>query len=194
MSLMIPYILKNMRNTQNEVLHFWFEDSSPDQWFTKNSDFDDDIRARFESDYNMAMEGIYDGWMDTPKGCLALIILLDQFPRNMFRGRVQMFAGDDKALEVAKCVVEKGFDKDMTLHEKVFAYLPYEHSENLDDQKTSLDLFAPTKKDDPTFYDYAKHHYEVIKKFGRFPHRNAILERQNTRLEEEYLAKPDSGF
>jgi uncharacterized protein (DUF924 family) len=183
-----------MRDTQSEILKFWFEETEPEQWFQKNSDFDAAIRNRFDNDYAMAMDGIYDGWMDTPKGCLALIILLDQFPRNMFRDRLQMFASDGKALSIAKHAVAKGFDKDMTLHEKVFTYLPFEHSENLDDQIKSLELFAPTRDENPLFYDYAKKHYDVIKKFGRFPHRNAILERQSTKLEEEYLAKPGSGF
>ncbi len=183
-----------MRDAKSEILQFWFEETKPAQWFQKNPDFDSEITARFEPDYNMAVVNIYDGWMDTGKGCLALIILLDQFPRNMFRDTPKMFATDHKALEVAKHVVEKKFDLMMTLHEKVFTYLPFEHSENLDDQKTSLNLFKPTKDDDTTFYNYAVRHYDVIKKFGRFPHRNAILERQNTKLEDEYLAQPDSGF
>ena len=183
-----------MRDAKSDILHFWFEETKPAQWFQKNPDFDNEIIARFEPDYLLAVEGIYDAWLDNDKACLAYIILLDQFPRNMYRDTPRMFATDHMALKAAKHAVAKHYDKVMSLHEKVFLYLPYEHSEDMADQETSLKLFAPTKDDDPTFYNYARRHYDVIKKFGRFPHRNAILERQNTKLEEEYLAKPDSGF
>lgn len=183
-----------MRDVKSEILKFWFEDSKPVQWFQKNPDFDSEISARFESDYTLAAQGIYNGWMDDAKSSLALIILLDQFPRNMFRGSVRMYATDAMALKIAKHAVEKKYDTMMGVNQKVFLYLPFEHSENMDDQETSLRLFKPTQDVDPTYYTYAKRHYDVIKKFGRFPHRNKILERQSTKLEEEYLSKPDSGF
>jgi len=183
-----------MRDAKSEILKFWFEEIKPVQWFQKNQDFDNEIIARFEGDYNLAILDIYDGWVDTDKGCLALIILLDQFPRNMFRGTAQMFATDHKALSVAQHAIDKKFDTMMTLHEKVFCYLPFEHSEDIKDQKTSMALFDPTKTEDPTFHNYAVRHYDVIKKYGRFPHRNELLGRQNTKLEEEYLSQPDSGF
>ena len=183
-----------MRNVREEILKFWFEETKPSQWFQKNPNFDEDIRARFESDYILATQDIYDGWMDSDKGCLALVILLDQFPRNMYRGRTQMFATDDKALNVAIHAVKKKFDQTLKTDEKVFLYLPFEHSEDLDMQEKSLELFKPLKDENPVYYDYAKRHYDVIKKFGRFPHRNEILERQSTKLEEEYLSRPDSGF
>jgi uncharacterized protein (DUF924 family) len=183
-----------MRNAQSEILKFWFDESKPVQWFQKNPDFDADILARFEGDYTLAMMDIYDGWLDSSKGCLALIILLDQFPRNMFRDTPKMFASDHKALTIAKQAVEKKFDSMMSVDEKTFLYLPFEHSEDLEDQQTSLELFEGTKVDNPIYYEYAKRHYDVIKKFGRFPHRNAILNRQNTKLETEYLAQDGSGF
>ena len=183
-----------MRDTKAEILKFWFEETKPAQWFQKNPDFDEDIRARFEPDYILASQDIYDGWMESAKGCLALIILLDQFPRNMYRETPKMFAMDHKALNVAKHAVEKKFDTMMSLHEKVFLYLPYEHSEELVDQEKSLELFKPTEAEDPIFYHYAVRHYDVIKQFGRFPHRNDILERQNTKSAEEYLVQPESGF
>jgi len=128
------------------------------------------------------MMDIYDGWMDDAKGCLAMIILLDQFPRNMFRDTPQMFASDHKALNVANHVLDKKFDQVMSLHEKVFAYLPFEHSEDMADQETPLRLFEPTKDEDPTFHLYAKRHHDVIKKFGRFPHRNGVLGRKRRLL------------
>ena len=183
-----------MTDAQSDILKFWFEETVPEQWFQKSSEFDRDITDRFSDHYQSAMAGNYDEWMETAKGCLALVILLDQFPRNMFRDKPEMFASDDKALKIAKYAVAQKFDEHLSLHEKVFLYLPYEHSENLEDQKTSLSLFKETKGEDPTFYDYAQKHYDVIEQFGRFPHRNDILNRDSTGEEKEYLAQPGSGF
>jgi len=183
-----------MRDTKNDILKFWFEDSEPKQWFEKNDDFDQEITSRFMADYELAMNDIYNGWGDSADGCLALIILFDQFPRNMFRNTPRMFASDYKALEIANTVLDKKFDTDMDLHQKVFSYLPFEHSEDMADQQTSLKLFKNLQDVGVTYYDYAKQHHDVIKKFGRFPHRNKILGRHSTKLEEEYLAKPGSGF
>jgi uncharacterized protein (DUF924 family) len=183
-----------MRDVRQEILSFWFQETKPAQWFQKNPVFDEEIRARFEGDCVLASQDIYDGWMDSDKGCLALVILLDQFPRNMYRGRTQMFATDNKALNVSEHALKKNFDLGMTIDEKAFLYLPFEHSEKMEHQERSLELFEKLKDDNPVYYDYAKRHYDVIRKFGRFPHRNDILERQSTKLEEEYLAKPDSGF
>lgn len=183
-----------MISRYDEILKFWFEESTPQQWFQKNEDFDKAITSRFQHDYDSAVQGQYDDWRDTAKGCLALIILLDQFPRNMFRDTPKAFASDTKALDIAKHAIAQKFDEGLSVDEKTFMYLPFEHSENIDDQKTSLNLFKPTESDNPIYYDYAKKHYDVIKEFGRFPHRNKILGRVNTPKEEEYLAKPDSGF
>jgi len=183
-----------MRNTQKEILTFWFEDTNPQQWFQKNTDFDEDIRARFESDYQLAIEDIYDGWMETAKGCLALILLLDQFPRNMYRDSPKMVASDHKALAVAKHAISKKFDTMLSTDEKAFMYLPYEHSEDIEDQDISVSLFQNLKDDNPIYYDYAVRHYDVIRKYGRFPHRNVILGRQNTKMEEDYLSDPQAGF
>lgn len=183
-----------MRDTKAEILKFWFEETQPAQWFQKNPDFDEEIRTRFESDLVMATNNIYDGWMHDDKGCLALVILLDQFPRNIYRDTPRMFATDEKALKISKYAVGKNFDQMLNVDEKAFLYLPFEHSEDLEDQKTSVLLFESLKEDNPIYFDYAKRHYDVIKKFGRFPHRNSILERQNTKMEEDYLAQPDSGF
>lgn len=183
-----------MRDTKSEILKFWFEETKPAQWFQKNEDFDNEIRTRFLGDYEMAIKGIYDGWQDDATGSLALIIMLDQFPRNMFRGTARMFASDDKALTCAKYAVDKKQDTLLPPEQRGFIYLPYEHSENLEDQETSVALFKTIKEEQPVYYDYALRHLDVIKEFGRFPHRNEVLERQNTKAEEDYLAKPDSGF
>ena len=183
-----------MRDIKSNVLDFWFSEIKPSQWFQKNDDFDAEIRARFESDYKLATKGILNAWRDDPKGALALVIMLDQFPRNMYRGTPQSFATDAKALEVSKYAVSKQFDQLLNVQEKTFLYLPFEHSESMEDQERSVQLFSAIKDDDPVVYNYAVKHYDVIKKFGRFPHRNAVLGRENTRGENAYLSQPDSGF
>lgn len=174
-------------------MDFWFEETEPAQWFQKSSVFDREISDRFLNDYNLCREGVYDGWQDDAKGCLALCILLDQFPRNMFRGSAKAFQTDAQALLIAKKAVESGYDKSLNPTERRFIYLPYEHSENLGDQKTSVSLFEGMKEEDPQGYEYAVKHLEVIEKFGRFPHRNDVLGRENTDEEEKYLAE-GGGF
>ncbi len=183
-----------MRDTKQEIIHFWFEETAPQQWFQKNSDFDDQIRDRFLVTYEMARDGLCDGWNRDAEGCLALCILLDQFPRNMFRGEADAFSTDGKALLVAKYAVSNGFDQVLHVTQRGFVYLPYEHSEKMEDQKKSVKFFEKMKKDDPLGYDYALRHMELIERFGRFPHRNARLGRKSTPEEEEYLAAPGSGF
>ncbi|MCM2343922.1 MAG: DUF924 domain-containing protein [Alphaproteobacteria bacterium] len=183
-----------MRDSKHEVLHFWFEEVQPSQWFQKNESFDDLIRDRFMGTYRLAADGVCDLWRDEAEGALALCVVLDQFPRNMFRGAATAFASDVAALRVAKQAIVRGFDQMMTPTRRRFLYLPFEHSEALADQETSLKLFGAMREDDPLGYDYAARHYEIIQRFGRFPHRNAILGRQNTPDEEEYLAHPGAGF
>lgn len=183
-----------MRDTKAEILKFWFEETQPAQWFQSSADFDEDIRTRFLSDYDMALNGIYDAWLNDAQGALALIIMLDQFPRNMFRGTARMYEADAKALDCARQAVAKGFDQLLTPQQRGFVYLPFEHSEDLTDQHTSVALFESMKDDQPVMYDYAIKHLEVIEEFGRFPHRNKLLGRVNTKAEEAYLARPDSGF
>lgn len=183
-----------MRDSKAEILHFWFEETEPQLWFQKNETFDARVRDRFLTIYRLACDGLCDGWKQDAEGCLALCILLDQFPRNMFRDRPEAFATDGKALLVAKHAVAKGFDQMLPVIRRRFLYLPYEHSEDLQDQKKCLELFARIKKEDPVGYEYALRHLQVIEQFGRFPHRNAILGRDNTPEEDAYMARPDAGF
>ncbi len=183
-----------MRDIKQEILHFWFDETPPALWFQKNDDFDNQIRDRFSSAYKLATEGLCDSWRDTAEGCLALCIVLDQFPRNMFRGLPAAFATDAKALGIAKFAVARGFDQTLSVTRRRFLYLPFEHSEELSDQEHALTLFKSTQEDDPLGYDYAVRHHEVISRYGRFPHRNAILGRKNTPEEDEYLAQPGAGF
>ncbi len=183
-----------MKNPQKDILAFWFEETQPAQWFQVNPDFDQALRDRFEDEYDKAFRGILDDWKRDSDGCLALCLLLDQFPRNMYRGTPRAFATDGRALVISKFALAKGFDQVLAPIKRRFLYLPFEHSENLNDQRKAAELFEKIKKDDPLGYDYAMRHLKVIEQFGRFPHRNKILGRMNTPEEEEYLAQSGAGF
>ena len=183
-----------MKDLQKDILDFWFVETQPKQWFQVNEEFDQTIRERFFEAYEMAARGEVDDWKKNSDGALALCILLDQMPRNMFRGTPKAFATDSKALVVAKYAISKGLDQVLSPQKRRFLYLPFEHSENLNDQRRSVELFEKMKDDDPLGYDYALRHLKVIEKYDRFPHRNKILGRDNTPEEEEYLARPDAGF
>ncbi len=177
-----------MRDSKAEILHFWFDETEPRQWFQKNDSFDEAIAGRFMNIYRLARDGVCDAWRQDANGCLALCIVLDQFPRNMFRDSPEAFATDDKALLVAKHAVAKGYDLTLPVTRRRFVYMPYEHSENLPDQKKSVELFARLKDEDPLGYDYALRHCGLIERYGRFPQRNAVLGRESTPEELAYLA------
>lgn len=183
-----------MKDLQKDILDFWFVETQPQQWFQVSEDFDQRIKERFEESYDMAAGGQFDDWQNSADGALALCILLDQMPRNMFRGTPKAFATDKKALVVSKYAISKGLDQVLSSQKKRFLYLPFEHSENMNDQRRSVELFEKTREDDPLGYDYALRHLKVIEEYGRFPHRNKILERENTPEEEAYLAQPGAGF
>ena len=171
-----------------EVLSWWFGQERK-RWFGKSDAFDAEIRLRFLDLYETAFQGGLERWKEEPKGCLALVILFDQFPRNMFRGTARAFSGDERARECARTIVEKGWDKAMTEDERTFAYLPFEHSESLADQELSMRLFQGNEN-----LEWARKHWEIIRRFGRFPHRNAALGRASTAEEIEFLKRPGSGF
>lgn len=183
-----------MKDLRKDILDFWFVETQPKQWFQVNEEFDQGVRERFFEPYEMAARGEFDEWQKNSDGALALCILLDQMPRNMFRGTPKAFATDNKALVIAKYAISKGLDQVLSPQKRRFLYLPFEHSENLNDQRRSVELFEKMKDDDPLGYDYALRHLKVIEKYDRFPHRNKILGRDNTPEEEEYLARPDAGF
>lgn len=192
-----------MMSSVQEILDFWFgKPNQPDYgqerkaWFSKNPEFDQEVRSRFLEDYQLSAAGQLEDWKKTPQGCLALILLLDQFPRNIFRGQPQAFATDSQALAVAKHTVDQGFDQELLPVQRWFIYIPYEHSENLADQQRCLQLFS-TLQDDPkstSTINYAYQHFQVIERFGRFPHRNQILGRETTPEEAEFLQQPGSSF
>lgn len=186
-----------------EVLGFWFGRPGEEgygepreAWFTRDPAFDGEIRDRFSDDYERAAAGELVGWRETPGSCLALILLLDQFPRNLFRGDPQSFATDPDALSSAKNAVDQGFDRELLKVQRWFVYLPFEHSEDLEDQRRSVELFRGLGDDPESQYvtEYAVRHLEVIERFGRFPHRNEVLGRASTPEEEEFLKEPGSSF
>ncbi|WP_435639957.1 DUF924 family protein [Micavibrio aeruginosavorus] len=183
-----------MRDTKQDILHFWFSETEPVQWFQKNPDFDQSIRERFRLTYTMARDGVCDHWASDADGCLALCLVLDQFPRNMFRDSAEAFATDEKALKTARLGIIRGFDQILPVIKRRFVYLPFEHSEAMDDQNRAVELFATMRDDDPLGYEYALRHRDVIERFGRFPHRNAVLGRDNTAEELIYLSQPGAGF
>jgi len=187
----------------NDVLDFWFADG-PDgyrlAWFQPDDGFDAEIRARFAALVAPARQGALDSWATTPEGALALLILLDQFPRNLFRGSPEAFASDAHALQLAKrAVIEQRMDLALTPTQRIFLYLPFEHAESLAAQDVSVALFEGLR-DHPRHaapkgtIEYAWAHRAVIARFGRFPHRNAVLGRTSTAEEAAYLAKPGAGF
>jgi uncharacterized protein (DUF924 family) len=178
-----------------QILQFWFG-CERKTWFEKNPAFDDDIRRRFLPLYEQGAAGALDHWRQTPTGCLALVILLDQFPRNMFRGDARAFAADALARDAARAILDNGWDKAMSSDERMFAYLPFEHSESLADQERCLALMkeiavTPQTADLP---QWAEKHLAIIRRFGRFPHRNAALGRASTPEETEFLKQPGSSF
>ena len=172
------------------ILEFWFHgDAERKEWFRKDDTFDAEIRAKFLGLYEEAERGGLVSWLESPADCLALIILMDQFPRNMFRGSARTFATDPRALAAARHAVDAGYDKRVGEIARTFFYLPFEHSENLADQERALQLFEGQAN-----LEWARKHWEIIRRFGRFPHRNAVLGRQSTPAEIEFLKEPGSSF
>jgi uncharacterized protein (DUF924 family) len=162
------------------VLDFWFS-RGWDDWWKPNPAFDHEIRDHFLKLWEEERENVPELFLGGGDDALAAIILFDQFPRNMFRDHADQFSTDPLALAVAKGAVERGYDDGMTSHQRGFLYMPFEHSESLADQRQALLLF--TALGDADMLNYARKHYEVIERFGRFPHRNAILGRKPTALE-----------
>lgn len=175
--------MKQTQFSAAEIVQFWI-DAGPSRWFKKDTAFDDEFRARFATEHAVAANGELDGWMNDAEGALALLILLDQYPRNSFRGTARMFATDGKALAVAKSAVECGFDTVVDPALRSFFYLPFEHSEELENQDRALQLFAPLGDEAQR---YAIIHRDIILRFGRFPHRNPLLGRATTREEQQFL-------
>lgn len=188
----------------HEVLVFWF--GAPDdpernrprkQWFVKDAAFDAQIRARFGALIERALGGGLDAWAIDASGAVAQILVLDQFPRNVFRNDARAFAGDARALAAARALVGTGADRTLPGVQRQFVYLPFEHAEDLAAQRESLRLFAQLEHDAPEVGEllvWARRHHDIVVRFGRFPHRNAALGRTSTAEELEFLKQPNSGF
>lgn len=174
------------------ILRFWFEETSPKQWWKVDPAFDAIVRERFAAIHRSACLGELWSWRKEARGRLAEIIVLDQFSRNMFRGKPQAFASDAMALALAQEAVAGGHDALLPPTERVFIYLPYEHSESGVVQAESVNLIAALGKAE--LHDYALRHQAIVDRFGRFPHRNQILGRESTPEELEFLKQPGSSF
>jgi uncharacterized protein (DUF924 family) len=177
-----------------EVLELWFDPANRSHWFVASADFDDLIRKRLGPLHDDAAEGRLEKWRESADGALALCILLDQAPRNMFRGSPRAYATDPQARSVARHILSSDFDRSYpTDDHRLFAYLPFEHSEDIGDQRLAVKLLAERTTDERSLA-YARLHLEIIAQFGRFPHRNAILGRASTSAERAFLATPGSSF
>lgn len=181
-----------MRADIDEIVGFWFEALKPKDWFRRDDRIDAEIKARFGGLYEELKAGVPARWPTEPKAILAAILVLDQFPRNMFRDDARAFATDANALALAKLAIGEGVDARLTPEQRAFLYMPFQHSEDAGDQVRSLELF--TALGNPLNLDFAQRHKAIIDRFGRFPHRNALLGRQSTEEELDFLQEPGSSF
>ena len=197
--------------SHEDVLAFWFGPlneeglATPDKaarWWKKDAAFDAEVLARFGSTWSAAMRGGHDDWMDAPHSLLALVIVLDQLSRNMFRGKAQSFASDARALSAAKKGIERGFDQQLVGHERLFLYMPFMHSEELATQDQCVALLSAfrdtstgkLREELQQNVDFAVRHRDIIARWGRFPHRNQLLDRTSTAEELDFLKQPNSSF
>ena len=191
-------------STIEEILTFWFGEVQDEQsyfeerlqrWFVQNTDFDQEIIQRFQADYERAAQGQLTRWTETARGGSALILVLDQFPRNMFRNDPRAFATDQMAQGVAEDMIAAGFDRQLRSVERYFVYIPFMHSERREHQQRSVTLFQQLAEQRAYFdTSYAVRHQQVIDRFGRFPHRNSVLGRVSTPAELTFLKQPGSSF
>ena len=177
---------------ETAVYVFWFKEIEPKKWWARDDAFDQLIRQRFADLHGQAARCELYPWRNSPQGRLAEIIVLDQFSRNIFRNTPQAFAHDALALALSQTAIECGADKTLNAGEKSFLYMPFMHSESLQIHEIAMQLFAQPGLENN--YDFEKKHKAVIERFGRYPHRNAILGRTSTPEEIEYLRQPGSGF
>lgn len=176
--------------TPNSILDFWFSEPANKYWFKPTSDFDEEIRNKYKPIWELASNNKLDHWQKIPEGALALIIILDQFPLHMFRGTAKSFSSEKKAIEISHFAITNKYDSKLSLIQLPFLYMPLMHSENLMDQNLSVALFEKVGLE--SNLRFAKHHRTIIQQFGRFPHRNEILNRVCTKEELEYLASPEA--
>ena len=174
------------------ILDFWLAPEHAPYWFESNADFDRKISQDFADDHERAAAGDLIHWEATAPGALALVIALDQFPRNLYRDDPRTYATDAAALAVAERAIGRGLDQSMTITRRKFLYMPFQHSESVTDQRRSIDLFASL--DDPDTLEFAERHRRVVERFGRFPHRNGVLGRDSTPEELAFLASDEAPY
>ncbi len=171
-----------------QVLEFWFEDLTPEQWWKPDPTVDEAIRTRFFNLYERLAYGVPSAWLGTAQTRLAAVIVLDQFPRNMFRNSYRAFATDEAALALAATTIDEGMHETLSEREKGFLFMPFQHSEDRDVQARSVELFASLNDADQL--KFAESHKQIIDRFGRFPHRNDCLGRETTEAEKVFLEGP----
>jgi uncharacterized protein (DUF924 family) len=174
----------------DDVLRFWFDELKPDDWFERKDATDEAIRRRFLELHERLKAAVPSTDFDNPEDALAAILVFDQFPRNMFRGQARAFATDDIAAAIARRSVERGFDTAVPDARRLFFYMPLMHAENLADQEHCVSLISALPGD---LVKYAREHCDIVARFGRFPHRNRALGRENTPAEQAFLSE-HKGF
>ena len=168
-----------------QLIEFWFSDDVSQYWFNSTQAFDQQLLESYGETWQRAKQGEFDDWQQTAMGSLALIILFDQFPLNMFRGAAKCFSTETQSLVVAQRAIKNEFDRQLAVNQRSFMYMPFMHSEDLEDQALALELFNQPGLENN--YRFAKHHCGIVEQFGRFPHRNKILGRESSEAEIEYL-------
>jgi uncharacterized protein (DUF924 family) len=177
-----------------DVLDFWFKETPSQKWFASDPELDQEIRSRFEATWRLGCAGGLAGWEDEPNGALALIILFDQFPRNMFRGTADAFASDAMARDIAKRAIAQRKDLETPVSIRSFFYLPLMHSEHLADQDACVQLTKERLGEYHFSFRYARMHKSTVERFRRFPARNAALGRASTKEEKDFLKHNPGGF
>ncbi len=177
----------------DQVLDYWFAPGMAARWYVKDAGFDGEVRARLLPLHERATAGELEPWRAGARGCLALVILLDQVPRNLYRDDPRAFAKDAQALAITHRALERGLDRELSQIERLFLYLPLEHCESLEEQQLCCELVGALDEN-PEWHDHAIQHRDIIARFGRFPHRNAALGRQTTPEEAAFLIEPAPSF
>lgn len=177
--------MNHSMTTANELLEEWFSKPLSDHWFNSTPDIDHYLKTKYQTLWQSARDSKLAHWQDTATGSLALVIIMDQLPLNMFRGEPESFSTEQQAINVSKLAISNGFHHQITPQQQAFLYLPLMHSENIEDQDLSVTLFQQAGLE--ANLRFARHHRDIIKRFGRFPHRNQILGRHSTAEETDYL-------
>ena len=172
----------------NEIISFWFSEKCKKCWFDSSDELDELIKQNYEKLWQSAAQGDLDDWREQPMSALALVIILDQFPLNMYRDKAESFSTEDKSREIARYAIEKGFHESFADDQKLFLFLPFMHSEDMEDQNISVQLFSDAGMETK----WAEHHRDIVKQFGRFPHRNAALGRKSTEQEITWLSSEEA--